>query len=156
MKALGLAVMLCATLAAGAARADTAAEVESLYRSFAAAQNARDLSMVKALLLDSPQFLWVSDGKSIWGREATIKRMSLFQENETWRVEPDLAHAAVVPLGADVAYYHLSLDLVIGAKGVPPERIGFLISMLCVRTETGWRIAALFTSARNPAAEGGS
>jgi ketosteroid isomerase-like protein len=133
------------------AMADPAHEIEALYRSFAAAQNARDLTTVKSLLLDSPRFLWVSDGKSVWGREATIKRMALFQGNETWRVEPDLAHAVTVPVGADSAYFHLSLDLVIGPQGAPPERLGFLVSMLCLRTGEGWRIAALFTTNRNPA-----
>jgi ketosteroid isomerase-like protein len=141
----------------GPARADTAEDVRQLYRSFAAAQNARDLASVEALLIDSPRFLWVSDGKSIWGRKATIKRMALFQTNETWRAEPDMAKAVAVEVSSDTAYLHLPLDLVIGPAGVAPERIGFLVSMLAVKTGRGWRIAALFTTARNPkAAEDGS
>jgi hypothetical protein len=152
-----VAVLLIIGAIPSDARADTASELKALYRSFAAAQNGRDLETVKSLLIDSPRFLWVSDGRSIWGREATLRRMALFQTNETWRVEPDLAKATVVEVGAGTAYYHLPLDLVIGPKGVAPERIRFLVSMLAVQGEQGWRIAALFTTARNPSvAEDGS
>ena len=49
-------------------RPTTASEVRALYQRFAAAQNARDLEQVRPLLLDSPTFLWVSDGQSFWGR----------------------------------------------------------------------------------------
>src|SRR5437879_4235845 len=55
---------------ASAASADTAGEIRAVYDEFRSAQNARDLTKVKALLLDSPGFLWVSDGKSFWGPDA--------------------------------------------------------------------------------------
>ncbi len=145
--ALGLLAMW---MLAPGARAGALDDVRALYAAFAAAQNARDLKAVESLLLDSPTFLWVSDGMSIWGRDATIKRMSLFQGNDIWRVEPALQKAVVVEVGAETAFYHLPLTLVIGAGGAAPERIAFLVSVLCVKTAAGWRIAALFTTNEKP------
>ena len=131
------------------ARAAVKEDVVALYQSFVAAQNAHDLAAVARNFLDSEDFLWVSDGKSVWGKPATLARMSSFQQSEVWRVEPDLAHARAVELGPDAAYLHLTLDLVIGAKA-KPDRLPFLVSMLAVRTPAGWRIAALFTTTAKP------
>src|SRR3712207_5191495 len=65
------AAHLTSFAAAGPARADWLDEVRATYLAFAAAQNARDLKTVRSLLLDSPRFLWVSDGRSVWGPDAT-------------------------------------------------------------------------------------
>lgn len=136
-------------LLAPAARADTTDEVIATYNSFAAAQNARDLGRVKDLFLDSPSFLWVSDGKSVWGREAVIARMSKFQTLDVWRVEPLLERARVVEINGTAAYLHMPLDLYLGASNTV-SRTRFLVSVLCTKTADGWRIAALFTTLDNP------
>jgi ketosteroid isomerase-like protein len=130
-------------------RADTRTDVLAIYNAFAAAQNARDPVRIKAALLDSPDFLWVSDGKSVWGREALLERMSRFQTLEVWRVEPLLDHARVVEVSADVAYINMPLDLHLGTKSAPTVT-RFLVSVLCRKTTEGWRIAALFTTLDNP------
>ena len=127
----GLLIALCCMLFSAAAFADTDSEVRALYQRFAAAQNARDAKAISAQLLHSPSFLWVSDGKSIWGSEATIGRMPSFQSAEIWRVEPKLAEAKVIETSAGTAYLHMPLDLVIGSKN-NPDRLAFLVSILCV------------------------
>jgi ketosteroid isomerase-like protein len=149
MRALILVLALLAGIAADSARADWHDEIRATYDRFVAAQNARDLSRVRELLLDGLQFLWVSDGMSIWGREAMIERMASFQEAEVWRVEPDLARAVPVRVSDTTAFLHLSLTLVIGAQP-SPDRLRFLVSILCLRTSEGWRVAALFTTAAKP------
>jgi ketosteroid isomerase-like protein len=150
MKAAFFAVALAAAHLTGlattrSARADWGDEVRATYLAFAAAQNARDLKSVRSLLLDSPQFLWVSDGRSVWGPDATIARMASFQEAEVWRVEPALADAVPVRMGTGSAFLHLPLRLVIGSAA-EPDRLKFLVTALCSRTADGWRIAALFTT----------
>jgi ketosteroid isomerase-like protein len=132
-------------LAAPQARADPSGEVRALYQDFAAAQNARDLAKVRTYLLDSPKFLWVSDGMSFWGPNALVKRMAEFQLAEVWRVDPDLEHAAIVEITDTAAYIHMPLSLTIGPKA-KPDVIRFLVSILCIRKSEGWRIAALFTT----------
>ncbi len=144
-----LAIMLAVTMSPVATRAGTPDEVLSLYKNFASAQNARNLSEIGAQFLDSPDFLWVSDGKSFWGRKAVLERMSLFQGAEVWRVEPGLDKARVIELNGTSAYLHLPLDLVIGTAA-KPDRISFLVSMLGVKTAQGWKIAALFTTTAKP------
>jgi hypothetical protein len=139
-----LSVWLLLT-AVAAAMAEPAAELRALYERFAAAQNARDLARVRPLLLDSPSFLWVSDGQSFWGPDAVLARMASFQTAEVWRVEPDLGAAVAVPVDARVGYLHLPLTLVIG-PAADPDRLRFLVSLLGVDTGAGWRIAALFTT----------
>jgi ketosteroid isomerase-like protein len=145
-RATAASALLLALVAAGTARAGTADDLRELYARFAQAQNARDFAGVRALLLDGPDFLWVSDGRSCWGPDRMIERMAGFQKAEVWRVVPDLARARVVELDPDAAYLHLPLELVIGAKGAP-DHLRWLVSMLCKQTGQGWRIAALFTTA---------
>jgi ketosteroid isomerase-like protein len=130
-------------------KADTRSDVLAAYDRFVSAQNQRDLDKVKASLLDSPDFLWVSDGKSVWGRDALVERMARFQTLEVWRAEPLLDRAKVVEVSPDVAYLHMPLDLQLGAKSAP-STTRFLVSILCRKTQAGWRIAALFTTLDNP------
>lgn len=148
--ALRSAIPGAALLAAPAAGAATADDVLAAYLRFAAAQNARDIATVRSLLLDSPRFLWVSNGQSFWGRETMIARMSSYQRAEVWEVRPDLAHAVVVEVADAAAYLHLPLALDIGSAADGIARTEFLVSALFVRADAAWKIAALFTTVRNP------
>lgn len=143
LAAIGLAAGLLAGPLAAAAPGDDA---RALYERFYAAQNKRDLASVRALFLDSPEFLWVSDGQSYWGPDAVIERMASFQEFGVWRVVPDLHKASAVTLNPDSAYLHLPLALTLGEDAKRANTYRFLVSVLCVRTPAGWRIAALFTT----------
>lgn len=144
-----MAIMWLIYLSTSGAAASTTKEVRDLYTRFYNAQNARNLDETGAQIIDSPDFLWVSDGKSIWSRKAALERMKGFQEAEIWRVEPDLQRARVIEVSETAAYMHLTLDLVIGAAA-KPDRISFLVSALCVKTAQGWKIAALFTTTAKP------
>ena len=124
-------------------------EVVALYERFAAAQNRRDIEAVRALLLPSDRFLWVSDGKAFWGPDAMLERMARFQQAALWKVEPDRARRRVVDVAGDRAHLYQPLVLRIGAPDAP-DRIPFLVSMLCERTADGWRIAALLTTVEKP------
>ena len=131
--------------ASSPAPANVADDVRAVYDQFAAAQNTRDLAKVKTFLVNSPKFLWVSDGMSFWGPDALVKRMAEFQLAEVWHVDPDLADAAIVEVDDGAAYIHMPLALTIGLKA-KPDVIHFLVSILCVKRAQGWRIAALFTT----------
>ena len=134
-----------AAAGAPAAAGDAEAAVRDLYGRFVTAQNARDLAAVRALLWDSPDMLWVSDGRSFFGRDAIIERMSSFQEAPVWRVTPDIAGSRVVTLGSGVVYLVLALVLEIGPADAP-SRLPWLVGVVCREGEEGWRIAALFTT----------
>ena len=65
---------------AGVARANSEDEVKALFAKFVAAQNAHDLKAVGELLQDSPQFLWITRGIPIWGRDAALKRFDVLYQ----------------------------------------------------------------------------
>ena len=134
-------------------RLTRSAEVRALYERFAAAQNARDLERVRPLLLDAPIFLWVSDGQSFWGPDAVLARMASFQGAEVWRVEPDLGRCGGRPGERSRRLSPPAIDS--GDRAAAkPDRLRFLVSMLGVETEDGWRIAALFTTTEKVLAVG--
>jgi hypothetical protein len=142
--AIGAALLAAAAVVPNA-KADQGDSLRTLYGQFLQAQNARDLRAVRATLLDSDQFLWVSDGRSVWGPDALVERMSLFQQAPVWRVVPDLDRAVAVPVSNQSAFLHLPLVLEIGQEQ-QPSRLRFLVSVLGIETSAGWRIAALFTT----------
>ena len=129
------------------AHAGTDAEVRATYHAFVAAQNARDPVRIGAFFIDGPEFLWVSDGRSVWGRDAVLARMAGFQKAPVWRVEPDLEAARVIELAPESALLHLPLALVIGPAEAA-NRLEFLVSIQFVNRAGDWKIAALLTTAR--------
>lgn len=139
-----MALAIAVTLG-GPALAGPQEEVRALYETFAAAQNARDLEGVRAVLSDSPDFLWISDGRPVWGREAMLDRMAGFQKAEVWRVEPAYDASRVVLLDDDTVVFHIPLVLVLGSAA-DPARLKWLVEVLCQKGPDGWRIAGLFTA----------
>ena len=131
--------------AANPAFADPQQEVRDLYTAFVTAQNAHDIDAVRQLLSDRPDFLWISDGRPVWGREAMLERMASFQQSEVWRVEPDYAASQVILLDQDTAVFHLPLLLVLGTKA-DPARLKWLVEVICQKEAAGWRIAGLYTA----------
>lgn len=144
-RALFTLLALAVALHAPPAGAGPAEEVVALYESFADAQNRRDLAAVRRHLLSSEEFLWVSNGEAFWGPDTMVARMAGFQKAEVWEVRPDRARRRFVALSADVAHLYQPLTLRIGPAAAPDE-IRFLVDVLCLRTDQGWRIAALLTT----------
>lgn len=150
LAALALLGALLAAAPAPSRAASPAEEARRLYAEFVAGQNGHDFERVKSTLLDSPRFLWVTNGLSIWGRDAAVARMAEYHKAEVWRITPEEDRAAAVEVAPDAAFLHLPLELEIGSRAEGPERFRFLVSALCVATPAGWRFAALFTTTRNP------
>ena len=63
-------------MAATLARAATMEEeVRAVFDKWISTQNAHDLKGIRSLLSDSPDMLWISRGKPIWGRDAALKTL---------------------------------------------------------------------------------
>ena len=120
-------------------------EILDAYIGFAEAQNRRDLDAVGARFVEGPEFLWVSDGRSFWGRDAALTRMGSFQKAQHWEVFPGLEEAEVVMIAQDVGLLHMPLTLEIGQTAAPSS-LRFLVSILFRRVDNDWRIAALLTT----------
>jgi hypothetical protein len=100
MKASVAILALTLTLSIGRALAGTDDDVKVVFDRFVVAQNAHNVSAVRDLLWDSPDFLWITRGAPIWGRDAALKRFeALYQGTQTlvktaggWRI------ASILPI----------------------------------------------------------
>src|SRR6266702_2662428 len=77
-------------------------EVRATFDRFVAAQNAHDIKAVDSLLLNSPDFLWITRGAPIWGADAASKRFAALYQG-TWRLEPEPSGLKVTMIGDGVA-----------------------------------------------------
>lgn len=137
-------VMLAAvfTLSGGYAFASVDDDVKATFDRFVAAQNAHDVSAVRDVLLDSPNFLWVTRGVPIWGRDAALKRFETLYQG-TWKLSPDTANLKVVLVTDTTAQLFVPIMFNIGAPGQPASDAPFLMNQTLVKTAAGWRIASI-------------
>lgn len=117
-------------------------EVRALFDRFVRAQNAHDLSAVGELLLDSPNFLWITRGAPIWGRDAALKRFEALYKG-TWRLEPVAADLRVIVLGEGVAQLYVPIVFTIGPAGQAAQPTRFLMNQVLVKTATGWKVSSI-------------
>jgi hypothetical protein len=94
VKTIFIALAAVFTLSGGYAFASVDDEVKATFDRFVVAQNAHDVSAVRDVLLDSPNFLWVTRGVPIWGRDAALKRFETLYQG-TWKLSPDTANLKV-------------------------------------------------------------
>jgi uncharacterized protein (TIGR02246 family) len=117
-------------------------EVRIIFDRFVAAQNAHDTAAVGSLLVDSPDFLWITRGAPVWGREAALKRFTALYEG-TWHLEPDASGLRVMMLGEDSAQIYVPIIFTIGAPGQPAQAARFLMNQVLVKTSAGWRVSSI-------------
>ena len=122
--------------------AATEDEVRAAFNQFVAAQNAHDLKVMRTLLLDSPDLLWITRGKPIWGHEAAIKSLEE-RYRGTWHLEPDTKEFKVIPVSRRVAQVYAPTQLTVGDPGAEPARIRVYINLFMVKKPDGWRITSL-------------
>ena len=80
MKKFSATLFVSSILSVAPALAAPEDDVKGTFDRFVNAQNAHDVAAVQELLLDSPNFLWVTRGAPIWGRDAAMKRFeALYQ-----------------------------------------------------------------------------
>ena len=146
-----LAVVL--TLFTGDAFASPDEDVKATFDRFVAAQNAHDVSAVRDLLWDSTNFLWVTRGTPIWGRDAALKRFETLYQG-TWKLSPDTPNLKVVLLSDTTAQLFVPIMFNIGPPGQPVPDAPFLMNQTLVKTAAGWRIASILPIPLPPPATG--
>src|SRR5216684_8543944 len=133
------ALATIATLAHAATMED---EVRAVFDKYIAVQNAHDLKAMRNLLIDSPDFLWITRGKPIWGREAALKSLEERYKG-TWHIEPDRKEFRVISVSRRVAQVYATTQLTVGDPGVEPAKIRLYINLVMVKKPEGWRIASI-------------
>jgi len=117
-------------------------EVRAVFDRYIAVQNAHDLTAMRNLLVDSPDFLWITRGKPIWGREAALKSLDERYKG-TWHIEPDRKEFRVISVSRRVAQVYATTQLTVGDPGAEPSRIRLYINLVMVKKPEGWRIASI-------------
>ena len=108
-------------------------DVRAVFDNFVKAQNSHNIDRVRELLLDSPNFLWVTRGAPVWGREAALKRFeSLYQG--TWKLSPDMPNLKTVLVSETTAQLYVPITFNIGAPGQPAPDTSFLMNQTIVKT----------------------
>jgi uncharacterized protein (TIGR02246 family) len=138
-----LTAMIALACAAGGTQASTEEEVRAAFDRFVQVQNGHDAKALEPLLEDSPQFLWITRGTAVWGRDAALQRFAKLYEG-TWRLDPDPASVRVVPISDNVAQLHASVKFTIGAPHQAPQATQFLLTQVLVKSSGAWRVMSIF------------
>ena len=136
--ALAAVLMICA----GSVQAGPEDEVKAQFSKFIAAQNAHDLKAVGDMLLDSPQFLWITRGAPIWGREAALKRFEALYQG-TWSLDPKTDELKLFEIQPGVAQLYVPITFIIAPAGQPAQPMRFLMNQILVKTAEGWKVSSV-------------
>ena len=117
-------------------------EVRATFERFVAAQNEHDTKAVEALLLNSPNFLWITRGIPVWGIKPAMQRFATLYQG-TWRLDPEPAGLKVMMLGNGVAQLYVPIVFTIGPSGKSAQPARFLINQLLLKTAAGWKISSI-------------
>jgi hypothetical protein len=142
MRSIASAALLLITLTIKSAVAGPEDEVRSTFDRFVNAQNAHDIKTVESLLLGSPDFLWITRGAPVWGQDAALKRFASLYEG-TWRLDPELTSLKVIFIGESVAQVYVPITFAIGETGQPPQAARFLMNLVLVKTQPGWKVSSI-------------
>jgi ketosteroid isomerase-like protein len=136
--ALAAVLMICS----GSVQAGAEDEVKAQFSKFVAAQNAHDLKAVGDMLLDSPQFLWITRGAPIWGREAALKRFEALYQG-TWSLDPKTDELKVFEVQPGVAQLYVPITFMIAPAGQTAQPTRFLMNQILVKTPNGWKVSSV-------------
>ena len=140
----GLPILALVTILLAATRAEAGAEddVRATMERFVATQNAHDVNALRDLLVDSPQFLWITRGIPIWGRQAALARFEALYRG-TWKLEPAMSELRVVMLGDAAAQIYVPITFTIGAAGEAPTTTRLLMNQVLLKTGDGWKVTSI-------------
>src|SRR5215211_6898725 len=130
MRVLRVALSCVMLSITGIAQAGTEDEVKALFTKFVAAQNAHDLKAVGETLHDSPEFLWITRGAPIWGREAALERFEALYQG-TWSLDPKTDELKVFEVQPGVAQLYVPITFMIAPSGQTAQ---FLMNQILVKT----------------------
>lgn len=117
-------------------------EVRAVFDKYIAIQNAHDLKSMRSLLADSPDFLWISRGKPIWGREAALKSLEERYKG-SWRIDVDRKELRIISVSRRVAQVYALTLLTVGDPGVDPAKSRLYINLMMVKKPEGWQIVSI-------------
>jgi ketosteroid isomerase-like protein len=145
LRRFAMAVCLVAMLGLAGGRAAMAApedEVRAAFDRFVAIQNAHDEKELAGILVDSPDFLWITRGAAVWGHEPALKRFAMLFQG-TWQLVPDPSGLKVMMIGDGVAQLFVPITFTIGSAGQPAQTTRFLMNQVLRKTAGGWKVSSI-------------
>jgi hypothetical protein len=134
--------LLLISLVANAASAAPEDEVRATFERFVATQNAHDVKTLESVLLNSPDFLWITRGTAVWGSDSALKRFTALYEG-TWRLDPEASSLRITMLGDRVAQIYVPIMFTIGAPGQSAQATRFLMNQVLVKMPDGWKVSSI-------------
>ena len=131
-----------ALLATSPAFATPKGEIKATFSKFVAAQNAHDLKAMGELLSDSPNFLWITGGNVVRGRDAALMRYARLFEG-TWRLDPDWSTLEIMMLDVSTAQIFVRMVITSGARGQPAPSGSTRMNQILVKTSGGWHVLGI-------------
>jgi uncharacterized protein (TIGR02246 family) len=135
-------ILVAASMLATAAHANMEEEVRAVFDKYITTQNAHDLKGMRSLLADSPDFLWITRGRAVWGREAALKSLEERYKG-TWKIEVDKKELRVISVSRRVAQVFAPTQLSVGEPGTEPARNRLYINLVMVKKPEGWQIVSI-------------
>ena len=136
-------ILTALAMVATLARASTMEEeVRAVFDKYVATQNAHDLKGMRNLLSESPDMLWISRGKPIWGRDAALKSLEERYKG-TWKIDVDKKELRVISVSRRVAQVYAPTELSVGEPGAEPARNRLYINLVMVKKPEGWQIVSI-------------
>jgi ketosteroid isomerase-like protein len=136
------AMFAAASFALSPAAASSEDEIRAAFQLFVTAQNAHDVKAVEGLLLPSADFLWITRGAPIWGKDAALQRFAALYQG-TWHLDPETVSLKIVMLGDGAAQIYIPITFAIGAAGQPAQQTKFLMNQVLVKTPAGWKVSSI-------------
>lgn len=140
--ALGTLIVLGAQPLSRAFSAEAEEEIRGVFERFVAAQNAHDLEAVGEILSDSDDFLWITRGTLVWGREAALDRFETLYAG-TWKLEPKMDEFKVLRLGEGSAQLFVPVTFMIAPPGQTAQPSNFLMNQTLTKTAEGWEVVSI-------------
>lgn len=112
------------------------------FEQFIKAQNEHDLVALKNLLVDSPDFLWITKGQTVWGSDQALKKFENLYKG-TWKLDPDKSNLKILTLEDNIRQIYVPITFSIGDPGQEPKQIKFLMNMIMVKKSGTWKVSAI-------------
>ena len=147
LRTASLAAVICLALLLGSmarhpALAASEDEVRATFERYVAAHNAHDEKALAGLLLESPDFLWITRGTAVWGHDPAMKRFAGLVQG-TWQLAPDASALKGTMIGEGVAQLFVPIVFTIGNAGQPAQTTTFLMNQVLRKTADGWKVSSV-------------
>jgi len=90
----------------------------------------------------SPQFLWITRGTPIWGRDAALKRFEALYQG-TCSFDPKIDELRVTELQPGVVQLYVPMTFMISPAGQAAQPTRFLMNQVVVKTADGWKVSSI-------------